>query len=85
MRRLYQVLTRSTLAFLLWLSTLTALLFCDCTRKELQSKDPYSSYFFFVLQLPLYGLVVFGSYAMMQIGYHLFTLSKLLSERIIPS
>jgi len=48
MRRLHQVMSRATASFLVWLSVLTALIFCDCTRKELQ-QDPYHSYFFFVL------------------------------------
>ncbi|CDW72564.1 dolichol-phosphate mannosyltransferase subunit 3 [Stylonychia lemnae] len=74
MRRLHEVMSRSTASFLVWMSVLTALIFCDCTRKELQ-KDPYHSYFFLVLQLPLYGLVLFGSYALTQIGWHLVTLS----------
>ena len=34
----------------------------------------FHSYFFFVAQLPLYGLVLFGSYALCSIGYHLMVL-----------
>jgi hypothetical protein len=75
MRRFYEILQRSVYAFLLWFGTLTALLFCDCTRKELQV-NPYSSAFFFVLQLPLYAIILFGCNALINIGWHLFTLSK---------
>eukprot|EP00347_Sterkiella_histriomuscorum_P011786 403371101 len=74
MRRLHQVLSNSTGLFLFWFSTLTVLLFCDCTRMELMA-DPFHSYFFFVLQLPLFGLVLFGSYALICIGWHMLTLS----------
>jgi hypothetical protein len=38
--------------------------------------DPYRSCFFWVLQLPLYGIILFGCYALLSIGWHLFTLSK---------
>jgi len=48
-------------------------MFCDCTRKEV-SKDLYHSYFFFVLTLPLYAIVLFGANALINIGWHLFTL-----------
>lgn len=63
----------SVYIFVLWFGALTALLFCDCTRKEL-SKDPYHSCFFFVLTLPLFAIVLFGANAMINIGWHLFTL-----------
>lgn len=75
MRRFYQILQRSVIAFLLWFGAITALFFCDCNRKELQT-DPYRSTLFFVIQLPLYGIILFGCYALISIGWHLFTLSK---------
>jgi hypothetical protein len=59
--------------FVAWLGALTTLLVCDCTRKELQS-DPYHSWFFLVITLPLYAIVLFGSSALINIGWHLFTL-----------
>jgi hypothetical protein len=73
MRRLYQILQNSVFAFIAWFGALTALLFCDCTRKEL-SIDPYHSCFFLVLTLPLYAIVLFGANALINIGWHLFTL-----------
>jgi len=76
MRRLFTVMNRALVAFLLWLSTLVVLLSCDCVRKELQAEDPFRSYFFFVLHLPLYALVLFGCYALITIGWHLLTISK---------
>ena len=82
MRRFHEVLTRSTFLFLTWLSALTGLLMFDCTRKELM-EDPYHSYFFAVLHLPLYGLVLFGCYALIQIGWHLLTLSKYIHAKLI--
>ncbi len=48
-------------------------MFCDCTRKELKT-DPYHSCFFLVLTLPLFAIVLFGANAMINIGWHLFTL-----------
>ena len=59
--------------FILWFGAITALIFCDCTRKEL-SKDPYHSWLFFLMQLPLYAIVLFGCNALINIGWHLFTL-----------
>ena len=61
------------IAFLLWFGALTALLFCDCTRKEL-AESPYRSCFFLVMTLPLYAIVMFGCSALVNIGWHLFTL-----------
>ncbi len=73
---------QSVWAFLAWFGSLTALLFCDCTRKELM-ENPYHSTVFFVLQLPLYAVVLFGCYALMSIGWHLFTLSKANNNDVI--
>ena len=75
MRRFYEILQRTVAVFLIWLSTLTLLLFCDCTRTELKT-SPYESTLFFVMQLPLYAIVLFGCYSLISIGWHLFTLSK---------
>jgi hypothetical protein len=38
------------------------------------SNDLFNTYFFVVAQLPLYGLVLFGCYALCSIGYHLYVL-----------
>lgn len=73
MRRIYEILNQTVTAFLLWFGALTALMFCDCTRKELTA-DPYHSWFFLVLTLPLYAIVMFGCSALINIGWHLFTL-----------
>jgi Dolichol-phosphate mannosyltransferase subunit 3 (DPM3) len=81
MRRFYQILSRSVVAFLLWFGSLTTLLFCDCTRKELEN-SPYNSYLFWVMQLPLYAIVLFGCYALISIGWHLLTLSKQITQII---
>lgn len=79
MRRFYDIMQKSVYGFVLWFGALTVLISCDCTKKELM-QDPYHSYFFWVLQLPLYGLMLFGSYALISIGWHLFTLSKIVIE-----
>ena len=75
MKRCYDILNKFTFVFILWLSVLTILTFCNDTRKEFE-KNPWESTIFFVLQLPLYSLVIFGCYAMISIGWHLLTLSK---------
>ena len=82
MRRFYQILQRTVIAFLIWFGSLTVLLFCDCTKQELAT-SPYNSAFFFLLQLPLYGIILFGCYALISIGWHLFTLSKNPKRNII--
>ena len=81
MRRFYQILQRSVAGFLLWFGAITYLMFCNCTTKQLTT-DPYHSCLFWILQLPLYGIILFGCYAMISIGWHLFTLSKFESRVI---
>ena len=75
MKRFYQILRNSTFGLIIWLSALTALIFNEGTRKEFE-RDPWHSAIFLVLQLPLYGLVLFGCHALITIGWHLFILSK---------
>jgi hypothetical protein len=38
------------------------------------NNDFFNTYFFVVAQMPLYGLVLFGCYALCSIGYHLYVL-----------
>lgn len=64
-------MTRTTNALVLWL---VGLLACSVLESATISNDFYNTHFFIVLQMPLYGLVLFGAYAMMSIGYHLFVL-----------
>lgn len=72
MRRLYQILRNTTVALVFWL---LALLFCSVVEsKQLDAGSLWYTYFFFVAQLPLYCLVLFGSYALCSIGYHLMVL-----------
>ena len=75
MRRFYQILSNTTYAFLGWMSVLIALSFSCCAVKEIK-EDPFKSWFFIVLQLPLYAIVTFGCYSLISIGWHLFTLGK---------
>jgi len=53
---------------------LVILLILSVVEYSALSNDLFHSYFFFVAQLPLYGLVIFGSYALCSIGYHLMVL-----------
>lgn len=75
MRRFYQVLKQATVALVLWLSVMLYLSFSCCTTREIK-ENPYKSTMFFVMQMPLYGLVLFGCYALISIGFHLLTLSN---------
>ena len=70
-RRLYQVMHNSQKALTLWLA---ALIFFSVLEWSSIENNLTSTYFFVTLQMPLYGLVMFGAYAMMSIGYHLFVL-----------
>lgn len=58
-------------ALVAWLS---ALLACTLFEWTSISNDFLNTYFFVVAQMPLYGLVLFGCYALCSIGYHLFVL-----------
>ena len=71
MRRLYQVLRNNALALVAWLA---ALLILSVVDNSSISEDFWHSWFFIVAQLPLYSLVLFGSYALCSLGYHLLVL-----------
>jgi len=58
-------------ALVLWLTVLIALSVFESERIK---ADFWHSYFFIVAQMPLQGLVLFGSYALCSIGYHLMVL-----------
>ena len=58
-------------ALIAWLAMLLLLSVVEYSKI---ANDLLHSYFFFVAQLPLYGLVLFGSYALCSIGYHLMVL-----------
>jgi len=58
-------------ALVLWITALIGLSLFESERIE---KDFWHSYFFIVAQMPLQGLVLFGSYALCSIGYHLMVL-----------
>lgn len=60
-----------SIALIGWLALLLLL---SVVEYSTVSSDFFHSYFFFVAQLPLYGLVLFGSYALCSIGYHLLVL-----------
>ncbi len=71
MRRLYQVMNNCSTALTSWLAALIVLSLFEYSTI---SSDFFNTYFFVVAQLPLYGLVVFGCYALVSIGYHLVVL-----------
>lgn len=58
-------------ALVLWLA---ALLACSVLEQKTISEDFWHTNFFFTCQLPLWGLVLFGSYALMSVGWHLLVL-----------
>ena len=54
-----------------WLATLIA---CSLLEHKAIKTDFWNTYFFITLQMPLYALVMFGSYALCSIGWHLMVL-----------
>jgi hypothetical protein len=70
-RRLYTVMDNAQKAMVGWLAALLFFSLFECCSVY---HDFFSTYFFVVLQMPLYALVMFGSYALMTIGYHLYVL-----------
>ena len=75
MRRLYSVLANAAISLILWLATLLVLSVTEM-RSEAFKANPLNSYTFFVFQMPLYCLVLYGSYSLCDIGYHLIVLGK---------
>ena len=71
MRRLYTVMDYAAKALVAWCAALalTALL-----EWWWIGSDFFGTHFFVVLQAPFFALVLFGAYAMYNIGYHLMTL-----------
>lgn len=70
-RRLYTVMDNAQKALVAWLF---ALLACSLFEWYWIYTDFFNTLFFVIAQMPLYGLVLFGSYAMIVIGYHLYVL-----------
>ena len=69
------MLGNTAIMLVFWLLALLILSLTEM-RTESFKANPFVSYSFFVLQLPLYSLVMFGSYALCDIGYHLMVLGK---------
>ena len=78
MRRLYEVMRNSAAMLVLWLCVLLVLSLTEM-QSDSFSSNIFQTYTFVVLQLPLHGLVLFGSYALCSIGYHLMVLGKYLA------
>ena len=75
MRRFYEVLGSAATSLVFWLLALLVLSVTEM-RSDAFKANPFVSYSFFVLQLPLYTLVMFGSYSLCSIGYYLMALGK---------
>ena len=76
MRRFYEVLGSAATSLVFWLLALLVLSVTEM-RSDAFKANPFVSYSFFVLQLPLYTLVMFGSYSLCSIGYYLMALGKI--------
>jgi len=76
MRRLYVVLGNAVISLIIWLAALIVLSFTEVPTESFKA-NPFISYTFFVFQMPLYCLVLYGSYSLCDIGYHLIVLGKL--------
>ena len=74
-RRFYQILSRSVYSLVFWIIALLVAITFESNEKDFK-KHPEHSYTFFLLTLPLYFIVMFGSYTMITIGYHMFVLRK---------
>ena len=81
MRRLYEIMRNSAALLVIWLAVLLFLSLTEM-RSEAFSKNVFQTYTFVVLQLPLHALVLFGSYALCSIGWHLIVLGKLSLQKL---
>mmetsp|Transcript_17727 Transcript_17727/g.30009 ORF Transcript_17727/g.30009 Transcript_17727/m.30009 type:complete len:111 (-) Transcript_17727:120-452(-) len=72
-RRFYQVLSNSAYLLIFWLLALILALSMESGAKYFEQTPQYS-YSFFIATTPLYGIVLFGCYALLSIGYHLIVL-----------
>ena len=75
MRRFYQVFQALIYSIAAYSFAIVVLLSLGFTNEGFE-KDPFHSTLFFIMQLPFYGLVLFGCYGMISIGYHVATLGK---------
>ena len=66
-RRFYQVLSNSIYLLIAWLLALIVSISVEDNQKGLSQ----ISYTWFLLTLPLYSIVMFGCYALINIGYHM--------------
>ena len=71
-RRLYTVMNNAQKVLVVW--CLALVVFSILEWPFYLTTDFFGSMTFVVLQMPLYGLVMFGAYAMIVIGYHLWVL-----------
>ena len=70
-RRFFQVLSNSVYLLICWLLALIVSISVEDNVRGVNQQ----SYTWFLLTLPLYSLVMFGCYAMINIGYHMIVIS----------
>ena len=76
-RRFYEILSRSVYTLVVWLIALIVAISLEDNKQGLSQH----SYTWFILTLPLYCLVMFGCYALINIGYHMITISDCLEAQ----
>ena len=78
-RRFYQVLSRAMYSLIFWILALLVAVTFESGEKDFK-KHPEHSFSYFIMTFPLYCLVMFGSYTLITIGYHMIILRKLTFE-----
>ena len=74
-RRFYQVLSRAMYSLIFWILALLVAVTFESGEKDFK-KHPEHSFSYFIMTFPLYCLVMFGSYTLITIGYHMIILRK---------
>jgi hypothetical protein len=74
-RRFHTVLSNAQKAFVYWALLLIYAVDYEAEEKSFK-KHPEHSYSFFLATFPLYCIVMFGCYALINIGYHMVTIGK---------
>ena len=69
-RRFHIILSRSVYSLITWLLALIVAITIEGSNKGF---SPYS-YTWFLMTLPLYSIVMFGVYALINIGWHMITI-----------
>ena len=70
-RRFYDMLAKTVYTLIFWLLALIVAISVEESHKGLNVR----SYTWFLITLPLYCIVMFGCYALINIGYHMIVIS----------